>query len=488
MRRLAIAGLFAALISPALTSAPALAEPTGAPPTPERAAAVLRASQPDVMPGERVKVVAGAPKVRGYKQLTKAQKRRTKLVLQHRVGARWARVAVRKLKARKQVRFTYAAASNASGTVRLRTVAKFRKKTFRGGALSLPVVRQQLTATPPGEMSTGAALSFGATVSPLRSGRTVALQVHDGTSWRDVTSAEASTAVTLTADAPAHPVWYRVVAAPFNGVPALTGESVRTTLEVVPELIAHRAGAGVAPEQTLAAVRRALADGATAMEIDVQLTSDGELVVLHDGTLARTTNVEEVFPARAPWNLRDFTLAEIKQLDAGSWFGAQFAGEEVPTLDEVIAELSGRAHLVVEVKEPGALGNEQVDERLLEELAGGPLKTMADAGQLSFSSFDAVWLGTFAAQTDVPVGVLTTLAPTATQLHDWSTWAEEVHPNVFLSGKPVIDAVRARGMTSSIWTIRSVADYQRALASGADRIITDFVTLFEQVVDPPRPS
>lgn len=489
LRRPALVGLLAVLISAPLAGAPALAEPGSALPTTERAAALLRASQPNVMPGERVGIVAGAPTVRGYRQLTRAQKRRTSLVLQQRVGASWRKIAARKLKT-KRVRFTYTAAANASGTVRLRTVAKLRKRTFRGGALALPVVRQQLGATVPDSLATGAALSFSAALTPLRVQRTISLQVHEGNGWQAVTSAKAGQAsVSLGTRSPAHPVWYRVVAAPFNGVPVLTTEPVRTTLDKVPSLIAHRAGAGVAPEQTLAAVRQALADGATSMEIDVQLSKDGELVVLHDSDLRRTTNVETVFADRGPsWFLRDFTLAEIKQLDAGSWFGPEFAGEQVPTLDEVIAELAGRAHLVIEVKSPEVVGNEQVAARLLEELAGGPLKTLADAGKLSFSSFNVAWLQDFAAQTDVPVGVLTTVAPTAGDLDSWQPWAEEVHPNVYLSGKPVIEAVRTRGMTSSVWTIRSLADYRRALEIGADRIITDFVTLFQQVVDPPRPS
>ena len=79
--------------------------------------------------------------------------------------------------------------------------------------------------------------------------------------------------------------------------------------------IAHRGSSGVAPENTIAAVERALAQGADTIENDIQRTADGELVIMHDTSLARTTDVEQVFPDRAPWSVGSFTLAEIKQLE-----------------------------------------------------------------------------------------------------------------------------------------------------------------------------
>jgi glycerophosphoryl diester phosphodiesterase len=109
------------------------------------------------------------------------------------------------------------------------------------------------------------------------------------------------------------------------------------------DVVAHRGSSGAAPENTLAAVELALAHRADVVENDIQRTKDGELVVMHDLTLARTTDVEEVFPDRAPWNVADFTLAEIKQLDAGSWFSPEFAGERVPTLAEWVRAVGRRA-------------------------------------------------------------------------------------------------------------------------------------------------
>lgn len=119
-----------------------------------------------------------------------------------------------------------------------------------------------------------------------------------------------------------------------------------------PVVWAHRGASKVAPEETAAAYTRALADRTDVLEGDIAQTKDGELVVLHDDTLTRTTNVEEVFPDRAPWNVRDFTLAEIKRLDAGSWFSPEFVGERVPTMREWFALNNRRAGLAPEIKNP----------------------------------------------------------------------------------------------------------------------------------------
>ena len=128
-------------------------------------------------------------------------------------------------------------------------------------------------------------------------------------------------------------------------------------------LIAHRGASAYAPEHTLAAYRLAVEQGADFVEQDLGVTRDGVLVCLHDDSLERTTNVREVFPGRfveenvngrmrQRWRVRDLTLAEIKQLDAGSWFGAEFAGAQVPTWQEAIDLVRGDAGLYPELKSP----------------------------------------------------------------------------------------------------------------------------------------
>jgi len=109
--------------------------------------------------------------------------------------------------------------------------------------------------------------------------------------------------------------------------------------------IAHRGFSSAAPENTLAAFRKAVELRPDMMECDVRRSHDGHLVVIHDPTVDRTTNGKGA--------VADLSLAEIRRLDAGSWFGPAFAGERIPTLEEVLELARGKAKLIVEVKEYG---------------------------------------------------------------------------------------------------------------------------------------
>lgn len=93
-------------------------------------------------------------------------------------------------------------------------------------------------------------------------------------------------------------------------------------------VIAHRGASGYAPENTMAAFRRAVAQGVTFIETDLQLSRDARFVAIHDETLERTTN--------GKGNVHYFTLAELRRLDAGSWFSSEFAGEPIPTLEDIL--------------------------------------------------------------------------------------------------------------------------------------------------------
>lgn len=116
-------------------------------------------------------------------------------------------------------------------------------------------------------------------------------------------------------------------------------------------VIAHRGASGHAPENTLAAFRKAVALGATFIETDLQLSRDARFVAIHDATLDRTTNGQGA--------VHDMTLAEIRKLDAGSWFGSEFAGERVPTLEELL-QFSKKHDVVfyLELKPAGSWGGE----------------------------------------------------------------------------------------------------------------------------------
>lgn len=139
-----------------------------------------------------------------------------------------------------------------------------------------------------------------------------------------------------------------------------------TTVSELPEekiLVAHRGASAYRPEHTLEAYRLAVEQGADFIEPDLQLTSDGILICLHDAGLERTTDVEERFPDRArtvqrgedtvqTWFAGDFTLEEIRQLDAGSWLGDDFRGSRIATFEEAVELARGRVGVFPEVKNP----------------------------------------------------------------------------------------------------------------------------------------
>lgn len=121
--------------------------------------------------------------------------------------------------------------------------------------------------------------------------------------------------------------------------------AVRQAAANVSQIIAHRGASAERPECTISAIRRAIKVGATAVEVDVRTSRDGQLFILHDATLDRTTN--GTGPASA------LTLAELQQLDAGSWFDAKFKNERIPSLIESARECKGRIDLLLDLKEQG---------------------------------------------------------------------------------------------------------------------------------------
>ncbi len=139
------------------------------------------------------------------------------------------------------------------------------------------------------------------------------------------------------------------------------------------QAIAHRGASGYAPEHTAAAYKLAMEQKADFVEPDLAVSKDNMLICLHDDTLERTTNIAEVFPDRPStsvrtrqpgrhWLANDFTIAEIKRLDAGRWFKPEFAGQRIQTLQEAIDLVRGKAGLYPELKSPELYKSRGVDQ------------------------------------------------------------------------------------------------------------------------------
>jgi len=233
-------------------------------------------------------------------------------------------------------------------------------------------------------------------------------------------------------------------------------------------LVAHRGASAYAPEHTLAAYRLAIDQGADYVEQDLAVTKDGVLICLHDESLERTTNVEELFPdrgvadesGRRRWLAVDFTLEEIKQLDAGSWFDARFAGEQVPTWEEAVAAVGAAAGLYPELKTPALYRSRGVDMTGIFAESVRRLRLPARLGGLIVQSFDDLPLRELAvALPEVPRTLLLDgrdgprwLSPE--RLAEAARFATGIGPSkLLLDGRPeIVEAAHRAGLTVTPYT------------------------------------
>lgn len=224
--------------------------------------------------------------------------------------------------------------------------------------------------------------------------------------------------------------------------------------------MAHRGWSGLAPENTLSAIKLALEEPKIhAIEIDIQMTKDGVPVVFHDKVLDRTTN--------GTGALKNKTLAELKALDAGSWFSESFADEKIPTLEEVLLLVDGAKPLYIELKQVGDL------------YIGLELKTIelirrhGFEDRCSLISFDHKSLQTCMKiapeikRTLVMMGSPLLLAEqvNAIQATSVSMYAEYVD-------QLMVDSLTRNGTEIVIWTVDEPAEADRIASYGADVLFT----------------
>ncbi|MFI1967614.1 glycerophosphodiester phosphodiesterase [Streptomyces cinnamoneus] len=245
-----------------------------------------------------------------------------------------------------------------------------------------------------------------------------------------------------------------------------------------PVVIGHRGVPARAPENTLASIDRAAKLGVRWVENDVQRTKDGALIVMHDTTLARTTDVEQRYPDRAPWKVSDFTLAEIQKLDAGSWYAPRFAGERVPTLSSYLRRVDrNRQKLLLEVKAPELYPG--IERQILAELdRTGWLDRRHVDGRLVVQSFDAASLRTVhQLRPDVKTGFLG--APKPSELRSYAAFADQINPSYKSVTEAWVRSVHAlkgphgRRLEVSAWTVDDGDDAVSLARKGVDGIISN---------------
>jgi glycerophosphoryl diester phosphodiesterase len=228
-------------------------------------------------------------------------------------------------------------------------------------------------------------------------------------------------------------------------------------------VVAHRGASALAPENTLAAFRLALENGAPAVECDVHLCADGVPVVIHDDTVDRTTD--------GTGKVAALPLERLRRLDAGSWHGPAFAGEGIPTLDEALAVCAGKARLFVEIK-MGA--GAPLVEATLEAIARAPRTAVA---VISFGPEEVRQVAQ--RRPDLPLGFLVSAAhvarhgvPSLVQATA-DLGAGFVAPHHGAATPALLEAAHGAGLPVSAWTVDDPATMRALVAAGVDAITSN---------------
>lgn len=264
-----------------------------------------------------------------------------------------------------------------------------------------------------------------------------------------------------------------------------TASATRTGSGVAPGpplVIGHRGSSATAPENTIASFALAIRQGADFVESDVQRSKDGALVLMHDTTLARTTDVEQRYPRRSPWRVADFTLAEIRTLDAGSWKGARYAGEKVPTLAQVVELVRHtRTGVLMELKSPSLYPGIEAQVARAWSQVPDYLPTALRTHRLVVQSFDVESLRRYhVLAPQVPVGLLGT--PSVTALPALARWADEVNPSYGSFDAAYVAQAHRLGLQVLAWTVNTDTDMRAVLDRGVDGVITNRPDLLDAVL------
>ena len=230
-----------------------------------------------------------------------------------------------------------------------------------------------------------------------------------------------------------------------------------------PVLFAHRGASVHAPENTLPAFELALQQGADGVELDVKLTADGHVIVIHDPTVDRTTN--------GHGRVRDLALADFRKLDAGSYFSEIYRGAKVPLLEEVFEAIGKRCVINVELTNY-ATPRDQLVERVCELVKRHTLQD-----RILFSSFFPSNLKTAARLLpDVPRGLLA--------MPGWlGTWArsfgfmfgeyQALHPHISDASAPQVARVHKLNRRVHVWTANTPVEVTKLIGWGVDGLFTD---------------
>ena len=223
-------------------------------------------------------------------------------------------------------------------------------------------------------------------------------------------------------------------------------------------IIAHRGASAYAPENTLAAFDKALDLGTAHVEFDVHFSGDGHVVVIHDDTVDRTTDSSGA--------VASLTLAQLKRLDAGSWFAARFSGERIPTLGELLERYKGRLHFYIEVKGR----SEHLSERTID--------LVRDYGwrdSVTITSFQEERLQEARSYApEIPAGWLARELDGSMVEQARQMGLAEICPHADLLDRELVQRLHQKGFMVRAWGVHDEEAMRRVVEAGADGMTINF--------------
>ncbi len=239
-----------------------------------------------------------------------------------------------------------------------------------------------------------------------------------------------------------------------------------------PLVVAHRGASLLAPENTMAAFNLAVDVGAHAIELDAKLSRDGEVVIMHDSTLDRTTN--------GTGTIRSHTMMELRALDAGAYFGDSFSGERVPILSEVFDILAGKILINVELTNYATLFD-RLPEKVISLIVSRGMEN-----DVLISSFNPVALiRSKRIAPDIPIGLLvrgSTRLLINRVMRSWIMY-DCYHPAWEYVSQGLIDQERRMGNRIHVWTLNSPEEMINLVKAGVNGVITDDPALARKVLE-----
>ncbi|KOR24315.1 glycerophosphodiester phosphodiesterase [Clostridium sp. FAM 1755] len=236
------------------------------------------------------------------------------------------------------------------------------------------------------------------------------------------------------------------------------------------KILAHRGASAYAPENTMVAFKKAIDMNADGIELDVHLSKDGHIVIIHDEKVDRTTN--------GKGEVKDFTLDELKKLDAGFWFSDKYEGERIPTLEELLKLINNtNIYLNIEIK-AGYRIYPNIEEKVIDMIEKYKI-----LDRVIISSFDHYSL---VRVKEINLNIKTGMLYEAALYEPWdyarSIKVEALHPNYITLTKEFIDKANINNLQINPYTVNDENDMERLIKSKVTSVITNYPDKAHQII------